>query len=174
MYKVKMTFTGLSPLRMNRFSSDMLTGTSKKLSKDDWIKDAYTRSYQDDQGYYVPGVALKTCIGFGGKKVKVGKFSASSQLRAILHIEPKIYFSKEYKPEILEGCVQVPPKSGARVIKYWVCFPVWKIDFEALIIDDRFPVDAVKNSAFEAGLYYGLLDGRPEYGRFALDNFEKI
>lgn len=174
MYKVQMEFVGISPLRMNRFSSDMLSGTSKKKSKQELIDDAYVRSYKDENGFYIPGIALKTTICFGGKKVKVGRFSASSQLRAVLHVEPKIYLPEEHKSEIMEGCVQIPPKSGNRVMKYWVCFPEWKLSFQALIIDDRFPSEAVKNSAFEAGLYYGLLDGRPEHGRFCLENFNLI
>ena len=174
MYKVEMKFNGISPLRMNRFSSDMLKGTSSKKSKDELINDAHTRSYKDEKGYYVPGIALKTTICYGGKKVKIGRASASTALRAILHIEPKIYLPKEYKAEILEGCVQIPPKSGSRVLKYWICFPEWSILFSALIIDNRFPIEAILNSANEAGMYYGLLDGRPEYGRFCVEDFKRL
>lgn len=174
MYKVEMRFVGLSPLRMNRFSSEMLTGTSSKLSKDKLMEDAHKRGYSDDNGYYIPGLALKTCIGFGGKRVKIGRFSAASQVRAILHIEPKIYIPKEFQPQILEGCVQIPPNSGNRVLKYWLCFQEWQVIFNALIIDDRFPDEAIKNCAFEAGLYYGLLDGRPEYGRFCVEEFRRV
>lgn len=174
MYKVEMRFNGMSPLRMNRFSSEMLTGTSSKHTKDKLIEDAHIRSYTDDVGYYVPGLALKTAICFGGKRVKVGRSQAAAQLRAILHVEPRIYLDAKYKPEVLEGCVQIPPRSGNRVLKYWVCFPSWSVSFQCSVIDDRFPVDAILNSANEAGLYYGMLDGRPEYGRFCVEDFKRI
>jgi hypothetical protein len=169
-----MRFVGMSPLRMNRFSAEMLTGTSGKLTKEKLLEDAYTRSYKDEKGYYIPGIALKTTICFGGKRVKVGRSGASSQLRAVLHIEPKIYLDKKYKPEIIEGCVQIPARSGNRVLKYWVCFPEWSIQFKATLLDDRFPSEAIVNSANEAGLYYGLLDGRPEYGRFCVEDYKKL
>ena len=61
MYKVEIEFEGLSPLRMNRFSLEALKGTSVKLTKDQLIEDAHARSYKDDRGYYIPGLALKTC-----------------------------------------------------------------------------------------------------------------
>ena len=174
MYKVEMTFEGLSPLRMNRFSPEALRGTSTKLSKEQLIQDAQARSYQDDRGYYDPGLALKTCICFGGKRVRAGRSPASAQMRAILHADEKVYLESGYAPQIEEGYVQMPPGSGKRVVKYWTCFPQWRLSFVCTVLDDRFPAIAIQNSAKEAGLYYGLLDGRPEHGRFVVSGFRVV
>ena len=174
MYKVEMVFEGLSPLRMNRFSPDALKGTSIKLSRPQLIQDAHARSFKDKQGYYVPGLNVKTAICYGGKRVKIGRLFASASLRAIFHVEDRVRLPAEFTPVIEEGYVQIPPGSGKRVAKFWVCFPQWTISFACSVLDDRFPSEAILNSAKEAGLYCGLLDGRPEHGRFSVEDFRVV
>ena len=174
MYKIEMLFEGLSPLRMNRFSPDALKGTSVKLSREELIQDAHVRSYQDAQGYYIPGLNVKTAICYGGKRVKVGRLFASASMRAIFHVEDKVRLGTGFTTEIEEGYVQIPPGSGKRVVKFWVCFPRWTISFACSVLDDRFPPEAIRNSAKEAGLYCGLLDGRPEHGRFSVEDFRVV
>ncbi len=175
MYQVKVHIEGVAPLRMNRFREDCLTGTSKKISEDDRVEDAYNRAYKDEKGYYIPRQAIKACLVEGGKKVKVGRGAASKLMKAIFHVnKEKVYLNGKSKADIMKDVVRIPPKTGGRVMQYWVYFPKWDIKFDATLVDDRFPVDAVENSFVEAGIYAGLLDGRPDFGRFVLKSFSKV
>jgi hypothetical protein len=177
MYKVQVTLSGLTPLRMNKKLEDYevpdkFKGT--KLTREQYIELAQLGAYKDDKGYYVPKNAIKACFVNGGKKVKVGRGAASALLKAILFMNENAYLSKKVKTGIHEEFCRVPPKTGAMVKKFWVTFPEWDLSFTANIIDDRFPISALENSIKEAGLYYGLLDGRPDFGKFVLDSIKKI
>lgn len=176
MYQVKATITGLSPLRHNRFiESKATSGMSKKKSEDDRIKEAFERSYYDEkEGFYIPRQALKKVICEGGKKVKIGRGSANTIFKAILILDEDKFFIGNKHYVIYKEAVRIPPKTGARVMQHWVINEKWQITFTATILDDVIPADAVKESIQYAGLYYGLLDGRPEYGRFELTDFKKL
>lgn len=176
MYQIKASIKGLSPLRHNRFiESKATSGMSKKKSDDDRIKEAFERAYYDDKkGFYIPKQALKRVICEGGKKVKIGRGSASAVFKAILILDEDMYFIGTKEHEIYKEAVRIPPRTGARVMQHWVINQEWEATFTATILDDVVPADAVKESIQFAGMYYGLLDGRPEFGRFELTDFSKI
>lgn len=177
MYKVQITLSGLTALRMNKKLEDYeipdgFKGT--KMTREQYIDFAELQTYKDDKGYYIPRNALKACFVNGGKKVKVGRGAASSLLKAILFMTDNAYLPKKVKTSIHEEFCRVPPRTGAMVKKFWVTFPEWEAVFEANIIDDRFPIVSLENSIKEAGLYYGLLDGRPDFGKFVLKSIKKV
>ena len=179
MKKIKVKLTGIAPLRMNRFTEDAkgsLSGGAKKLSEEEKIQEAYDRTYKDEEGrYYVPARCIKMCILEGGKRVKVGRRNASTDLKAIMFIDGnKVILQHDEEPKVHEDVVRVPPRTGGRVTKYWVYFESWSLEFNLVLFDDRFPLDGLKNSIMEAGLYAGLLDGRPDWGRFQLSSFEVV
>lgn len=175
MYKVKAEIVGLAPIRFNRFIEQSKDAVNKKkMTHEDQIEDALLRSYRDEKGFYVPKEALRACIINGGKKVKVGRGAASKSLEALLIFDEDRYYlgTNEYK--IQKDVVRIPPKTGARITQYWAMVESWNLEFSAVILDSVFPSEAIRESIIYAGMYYGLLDGRPQLGRFELKNFEKI
>lgn len=176
MYKISATIEGLVPLRFNRFLIRGKQETNKKrMTEEQQKQDALDRSYFDEkQGFYIPKHALRACIINGGKKVKIGRGAASKLLEAILIFDEDKYWLGTKKYKIMEDVVRIPPKTGARVVQQWVVIEEWKCKFTATILDDLFVLDGVKESIQFAGMYNGLLDGRPEYGRFELVEFGKI
>lgn len=174
MYKVKATIKGLSPLRYNRFVIQSKQATNKKkMTEENQKLDALERSYFDEKkGFYVPAYALRASFVNGGKKVKIGRGAASKLLEAIMIFDEENYYlgTKEYK--IQEDVVRIPPKTGARVSQMWVVLPEWEVTFTVTILDDLFVHDGLKDSIVSAGMYYGLLDGRPQLGRFELTEYE--
>ena len=87
--------------------------------------------------------------------------------------DDKYYLGNDdYK--IQKDVVRIPPKTGARITQFWVIIEKWELEFTAVILDEVFPSDAIKESIEYAGMYYGLLDGRPQLGRFELVSFEKL
>lgn len=184
MYLIKATIKGISPLRFNKFNVERnTTGTSKKMNEEDKKEEVWERTYIDETGFFLPRHALKKAIINGAKKVKLGRGSASASLNAIMIFEKeKFYLTKKGKILIkkkddfiiMTDVVRIPPRTGARVIQRWVALPEWETEFEALIIDDVIHPDTIKESINFAGLYQGLLDGRPEFGRFEMIKFEVV
>lgn len=186
MYKVKIVFEGVAPLRMNKFDPVCLSAPSgAKLDREKKIKEAKEKKvYKDDKiGFYIPANAIKKTIINGGKRVKSGRRAASTDLLAIFHLQDKkipLLCSKG-KPKkeidgIHEDVVHIPPgPKGAKALAFWPYFEKgWIIDFIGEIWDDRFGEELLKSSINEAGIYAGLLDGRPDWGRFVLKNFERV
>ena len=60
------------------------------------------------------------------------------------------------------------------MLKQFPLFEDWSLEFNIMITDERFPDLVVENSIREAGMYAGLLDGRPDYGRFIVKSFDKV
>lgn len=188
MYHVTIELEGISPLRMNRFTVDLDNQSGAKLSREEKIKFAREKKvYKDDEvGFFVPANALKSCIVNGGKRVKAGRRAAAGDLRAIFHVSENkvsLLFKKENRYHkynaidgIHEAVVHIPPgPKGVKVIAFWPFFNIgWHLKFEAQVLDDRFALKNLENSIIEAGIYCGLLDGRPDWGRFVLKKIDKI
>lgn len=172
---------GVAPLRMNRLTSgtkeNLYTGASaKKMDEKEKIVDAYNRTYKNTDGkYIVEGRAIKACLVKGAAKVKLGRYAASSTLKATLYVDGReIPLLHKREPNIIDIPCKVPPKTGALVVKLFACFEEWELKFNLIITDERIPSNTVKQSIIEAGLYAGLLDGRPDFGRFVLKEFTEV
>lgn len=176
MYKIQAKIIGVAPLRFNRFIEiDRNSANKKKMTEEQQKKDALNRSYYDEKkGFYVPSDALRACIVNGGKKVKVGRGAASKSLEAIMIFDEDQFLLNTKEHKFQSGVVRIPPKTGARITQYWVVIPKWELSFTANIVDDVFPHNAIKDAIEVAGIYYGLLDGRPQLGRFMLKEFNVI
>jgi hypothetical protein len=44
----------------------------------------------------------------------------------------------------------------------------------AIVVDDRISIESIKSAFVEGGMLYGLLDGRPDWGRFIVKKCERI
>lgn len=174
MYKIEAKITGITPLRYNRFIiNDRQNANKAKMTQEQQIENALERAYRGEKGFYVPAEALRACFINGGKKVKIGRGWASKLLEAIMIFDEDKYYVGTDKYEIEQGVVRIPPRTGARVLQYWILIPQWQITFSVHILDDIFPENGLKDAIQSAGLYYGLLDGRPLRGRFELVEFKR-
>lgn len=175
MYKIEAKIKGLSPLRYNRYLPITKENAGKrKMTHEQQIEDAMQRAYKDDKGFYIPKEAIRACIINGGKKVKIGRGGASKLLEAILIFDEDKFYIGKHPHKIQQDVVRIPPKTGARITQYWVVIEEWSVSFTANILDSTFPSEGLKESIEVAGMYYGLLDGRPQLGRFELVSFKKI
>jgi hypothetical protein len=176
MYKINALIKGVAPIRFHRFIDNGKNTTSrKKMTDEEEVQEALLHSYKDENGFYVPAMALRACIINGAKKVKVGKYAASKIAEAIFRFEKdKFYFSKHDDYKIMQDIVRIPPKTGARVPQKWVILENWELPFSITVLEDTFQDKAVEEAIHYAGLYYGLLDGRPMLGTFTLEKFERV
>ena len=166
MYKIKASIVGLSPLRYNRFLIRSKDQTNKKkMTHDDQVEDALERSYRDEKGFYVPKEALRAAIINGGKKVKIGRGAASKLLEAILIFEEDKYYVGTDKYKIQQDVVRIPPKTGARIVQYWVVIEKWGIEFEAVIPDTD-----ILESVYESGDHY-IIESSPKNKQYKYPEF---
>lgn len=178
MRKYKIEVVGVAPLRMNRLTSEVkntLQGGRKKLSETEKREEALERTYRDEKGaFIIEAKAIKASILNGGKRIKVGRKSAYGDLRAILFFQEKQMPLAHSDPIIVEEVCRIPPKTGALVLKMFYLFEEWGFEAVLLVTDDRFPDTALKQAIIEAGMYAGLYDGRPDFGRFVLKEFKEL
>lgn len=187
MHTFKVRIEGVAPLRVNRFTGDALTGGKRKMSTDDYKEAAFNRAYYDaDKFFCVPGACVKAAIRDGGSKVSHGRGKAKSDLTAIAFVREKMiritvngkHIKRDDKKPgyfVHEDSVKVPPRTGARVMQYWVAFDTgWSLEFHVDLMDPAFPADSLKEAIVQAGIYKGLCDGRPEWGRFTVEEFERM
>jgi len=164
--------TGVAPLRMNRFVPEMDMSTKK--SEAERQQEAYSRTYKNDDGnYIIPRKAIKAVVVAGGAKVSVGRGKAKAILKAVLFVDGDAILQYESDTLIVDD-VKIPPRTGARVLKYWVAFKEWSAEFNITITDDTLKKDAIENSIAAGGIYNGLLDGRPDFGRYVVDEFMEV
>jgi hypothetical protein len=182
MYKVNFKVEGISALRFNKYNLDKnTTGTSRKKNEQEKTEDVWERAYLDEKGFYIPRHAIKRCIILGAKRVKLGRGSASASLKAVLIFDKEKFYVTNEKKRILtkkqgdyiitEDAVRIPPGTGARVKQIWVTLPEWQCEFECIVVDSTIHPNTIEESIKFAGLYQGLLDGRPELGRFDMTHF---
>lgn len=175
MRTVRITIEGVVPLRMNRYVFDKKQPTKPTV---EWLKeDALDRCYKDEKGFYIPKAALRKVLLNGASKVRHGRGRAKADMSAIFFPQEHGYLPKSSKPIIPDEpeIVRIPPgPKGARVPKYFAYFEKWSVVYDAVITDDSMPIETIKDSIIAGGLYFGLLDGRPEYGRYVLDKFEVV
>ncbi len=166
---------GVAPLRMNKFNPEVLKEKSAKKTEQEYQELAETRTYKNENGeYIVPGKALKACIVNGGAKVSMGRGKAKAILKAVLFTDDtKIDFKKSDRVLVTDN-VRVPPRTGAMVMQYWIAFKNWSCSPVITVTDDTVPESVIKNSIAAGGLYNGLLDGRPDLGRFVLKEIKEI
>lgn len=183
MYKVNVELTGLAPIRFNRFTNEKPTGGTASHTDEAEKKDAINRCYwldnEKQKGLYVPAEAVKRCLlnGINMAKIKEGKSSMINYVKATVFLDPlKIPLGKNSFDYMESITVRIPPGiKGSRVNKYF-CYVKdgWKLPFVFNVVDDRRDSEKLKLALSEAGLLCGLLDGRPDYGRFEVTGWGVI
>lgn len=182
MYRVKVEIEGIAPILFNRFTeanqADVETGRSTGRQTVEQKKEvALQKVYRNGDGLFCPAANLKKAmvLACGISQLKHGKKSLGPILNAVLFLEPmEIPFGVDKPDTIHEQVGRIPPRTGARVVLYRPALQAgWKLKFTLNIFTDTVGIDQVKRSLTDAGVYQGLCDGRPEYGRFKVNTFEK-
>jgi hypothetical protein len=175
MYKVESVLEGIAPLRFNRF---FMTKIHKPTLEQEYEL-ARQRLYENSNGIYVPSFALKRALRFGSTmgNLKMGRRSLEPYINAGVFIEPlELELGKKDPDYNFEAYVRIPPgKKGAMVFKVRPCMNVgWQLSPIFTVMDDHILEDMVRMALETAGIYVGLLDGRPEYGRFIVKNWKVV
>jgi len=178
MQKYEVEVTGISPLLQNRFNSEQLDTTKKKIitGKQVSVEDkAYTLNGKP----YCPQTYFTGCLIEAGKNFKgKGKSNLSKIAGAMFDINPEAIPLTPEKWEIYRISGVNPMTKGRMVIERPM-FPIgWKAKFTLSVLTDDLDMGKIKEIFDYAGLYVGIGDWRPakkgKYGKFILTSFKEV
>ncbi len=175
MYKVKSIIEGAAPILFNKIG-DMKGGMGKPTPEQEAAA-AKLRVYRNNDGLFLPAVNLKRSLRFGASRggLKIGRAGLEPSIRAAVFVEPnELPFGVDEPDFMLPSYVRIPPgRRGALVYKVrpglntgWTVAPVFQV------LDDHIEPEKLRLALETAGLYIGLCDWRPEYGRFIVTEWE--
>lgn len=175
MYKVEIVLEGVAPIRFNRVVT--LKGGGVRPTEEQEYEAAKERVYRNSSGLYLPALNLKRALrsGSGMAGLKMGRRSLEPYINAAVFIEPaELVFGKEVPDFFFPSYVRIPPgKKGALVFKVRPCLNLgWHLTPLLTVLDDHIDADNLRTALETTGLYVGLCDGRPEYGRFIVTKWE--
>lgn len=183
MYQIKVTYEGIAPILFNRFTEEQKEAletrrTGGTRTKKGSEKEALGKVYRNSKGLYCPAANIKKSFlnGITKGNIKEGRGSARPYLEATVFVQPtEVPFGVKEADFIHEVTGRIPPKTGARVvIRRPGLKEGWRLSFTLMVVDDRRSDESIKRGCEEAGLLVGLCDGRPEYGRFIVKEWEVI
>ena len=187
MKNLKVTWKGISPLIMHscktvnplhpiskeiRKLNDKPRGQKlteeelERLSDLEWEAGAY---WQDGLGLYIPGENVEATIRNGAKVNKKGKDIEKYVNVTDLYI-PFDYGENLSKKELINRYEYRDTRpmvvSRARILRTRPRFDQWKIVFNLMYDETKINLDVIVDAMTYAGLYVGLCDSRPKYGKF--------
>lgn len=182
---IKLKIVGTRPLLMHsdKFADPLnpltkahkqLTGKRKKtdedheaIAKSEWLGGLYI----DEIGPYIPGINIESSLVAGGKLSKLG-----TQLKRSVEImDEKCYldYAGPKEPEALWNAGFYDSRSvkvqSARLMRYRPLFRQWSCDVSVMFDAESINRDQVIQCLKDAGIYCGIGDFRPKFGRFSVE-----
>jgi hypothetical protein len=172
MFKAKVIVQGIAPLLQNRFPDEEYPENAKKIKtkvyKDD--DEAKKRLYLDGKVVYQPAEHfVASMIGAAVNFKFEGKKTYKDAIDGGIFISPE-KIPHKFQKWIIDRRPVVIQRS--RIMRVRPKFEKWELEFDIECIDDRVTQEVVKEILEYAGLYKGIGDMRPRYGRFKVIKFD--
>ncbi|WP_025322281.1 hypothetical protein [Deferrisoma camini] len=125
--------------------------------------------YWDEQkGPYIPSTWIEGAIRDGAKRNRLGKAVTAG---VICMADAPLEYDGPRDPDALYADQRFVSRMMVmvqrnRTLRTRPMFPEWRATFELQIFSDVIDVSVVHNALMEAGLYVGIGEYRPKYGRF--------
>jgi hypothetical protein len=165
----------LAPLLQNRFPEEDNKENKSKARKivHDAMEDATKALYKNIKGRIVqPSAHIKAAmVKAGARFILEGRTSFKDAIKGGVFISPPSIPHK-YPKWVLDRQPVVIQR--ARIMRARPRFDKWELTFTLEIIDDRISIANIKEILTYAGLYCGIGDSRPEYGRFEITKFKEL
>lgn len=184
MKNLKVTWKGISPLIMHScqcvnplhpISKELKKYTSKKNKTDEdlvkisdleWEAGAY---WKDGLGLYIPAENVEATIINGAKANKKGKDVQKYVDVVDLYI-PLDYGENLSKEQLIQNYeyrdTRIMTVMRSKILRTRPRFDQWKIEFELRYNEEKIDIETIINAIEYAGMYVGLCDSRPKYGKF--------
>ena len=184
MKTLRVTWKGISPLIMHScqcvnplhpIAKELKKYTSKKNKTDEdlttisdleWEAGAY---WKDGLGLYIPAENVEATIINGAKANKKGKDVQKYVDVVDLYI-PLDYGENLSKEELIQNYeyrdTRIMTVMRSKILRTRPRFDQWKIEFELRYNEEKIDIETIINAIEYAGMYVGLCDSRPKYGKF--------
>lgn len=186
MKNLKVTWKGISPLIMHScqcvnplhpIAKELKKYTSKKNKTDEdlvkisdleWEAGAY---WKDGMGLYIPAENVEATIINGAKANKKGKDIQKYVDITDLYI-PFEYGEDLTKEELIQNYeyrdTRIMTVMRSKILRTRPRFDQWVIEFNLRYNEEKIDIETIINAMEYAGLYVGLCDSRPKYGKFSV------
>lgn len=183
---VRLVLKGATPLKMHNCrmadpldpiarSIKAISGKTKKTDADHMemgrIEHLGSMYHDDSVGPFIPGVNLHQCLVQGAKMHRLGE-AVKRGVLVISSVMPLEYDGPRTIAELWADKTYVDRVSAkvgaARVMRTRPVFPVWGLTADVALQEGVMDVDKLSMVAEAAGLFSGLGDHRPAYGRFSV------
>lgn len=186
MKDLKVTWKGISPLIMHScqcvnplhpIAKELKKYTSKKNKTDEdlvkisdleWEAGAY---WKDGIGLYIPAENVEATIINGAKANKKGKDIQKYVDVTDLYI-PFRYGEDLTKEELIQNYeyrdTRIMTVMRSKILRTRPRFDQWVIEFNLRYNEEKIDIETIINAMEYAGLYVGLCDSRPKYGKFSV------
>lgn len=186
MKTLRVTWKGISPLIMHScqcvnplhpIAKELKKYTSKKNKTDEdlttisdleWEAGAY---WKDGLGLYIPAENVEATIINGAKANKKGKDVQKYVDVVDLYI-PLDYGENLSKEELIQNYeyrdTRIMTVMRSKILRTRPRFDQWVIEFNLRYNEEKINIDTIINAMEYAGLYVGLCDSRPKYGKFSV------
>ena len=184
MKTLRVTWKGISPLIMHScqcvnplhpIAKELKKYTSKKNKTDEdlttisdleWEAGAY---WKDGLGLYIPAENVEATIINGAKANKKGK-DVQKYVDGIDLYIPLDYGENLSKEELIQNYeyrdTRIMTVMRSKILRTRPRFDQWKIEFELRYNEEKIDIETIINAIEYAGMYVGLCDSRPKYGKF--------
>lgn len=186
MKNLKVTWKGISSLIMHScqcvnplhpIAKELKKYTSKKNKTDEdlvkisdleWEAGAY---WKDGMGLYIPAENVEATIINGAKANKKGKDIQKYVDVTDLYI-PFEYGEDLTKEELIQNYeyrdTRIMTVMRSKILRTRPRFDQWVIEFNLRYNEEKIDIETIINAMEYAGLYVGLCDSRPKYGKFSV------
>ncbi|GAI97946.1 unnamed protein product [marine sediment metagenome] len=167
--------TGIAPLLHHRFTGEKTRGTGKEYVPAEEAKKALYLNKEDIP--YLPANHLEGCMINAAKNFKFkGRKTYMDFFKAAILVEPReIPFKKPENP--LEYVIDEQPVviNRARVLAWRPRWDEWQFEFKIICLQpDRISDKTLKDILEYGGMFVGIGDFRPKFGRFEFTKFDVV
>jgi len=171
---------GSQSVGMEEISMKKKGGTALAGDSEEWKKTIY---FDEKFGVYLPATNVEAALIEASKQFKItGRTTATKFFKSgVFIMDDMLDFSVEGKRITDLNDVTIDkrtvknPATKMRNTRYRAIFRQWKSKFKIMIsADDYITKDLLKNIIDYAGLYVGLNDYRPRFGRFKLNYIKEV
>lgn len=168
--KIEFELEGLSPLKMDKWLN-----LPQPKTDAGYLKQASEKTYRDDKGNLaIPANAIKAAMRYASSEL--GKKTMAKKNRQT--IDAQVFISpmmlslgkKDYDEIARDVVTRGMGAKVTRVVVYRPLVNEWKPSGEMKTFG--VPFDFVKEALELAGMRFGLLSHRPQFGRFVVNKFE--
>ena len=177
MLSIKATIVGTAPLLQNRFPDEEKPEhptPGKKGARYNDKEEAQKRLYLVGKKVCQPANHIESAMIKSAVNIKFagqGKKTYKDAFKGGIFISPAMIPHKTQKWVIDRQPVVI---QRSRIMRSRPRLDEWELSFKIDVIDDRIGEEVVKEVLTYAGLYVGIGDMRPRYGRFKIKSFSVI